>query len=148
LNATIPWPYPADGAAYFIRETALPEMARSESWYWTIRPKSALHQIIGVISLSIKPDANRGFWLDPEWQRQGVMTEACDAVTDYWFAELHQPVLRSPKAMANEASRRISEKQGMRMVWRGEKDFMVGRISSEIWEITAEEWRARKQRNS
>jgi hypothetical protein len=36
------------------------------------------------------------------------MTEACDAVTDYWFDVLREPVLRVPKA-ANGASRRISE---------------------------------------
>ena len=44
------------------------------------------------------------------------MSEAVDAVTDYWFNTLGFPVLRAPKAVANAASRRISEKQGMRLV--------------------------------
>ena len=145
LNASIPWPYPENGAEHFIRETALPEAARGESWYWTLRPKNAPEQIIGVISLTLKPDGNRGFWIDPQWQGKGLMTEACNAVTDYWFEVLRQPVLRSPKAIVNEASRCISQRQGMRVVWRGEKDYVGGRLPSELWEITAAEWRARKR---
>ena len=47
------------------------------------------------------------------------MTEAVEAVTDYWFPVLGFPVLRVPKAVANTASRRISEKIGMRVVSTG-----------------------------
>ena len=144
LNAAVPWPYPPDGATHFLREIALPEMARRESWYWTIRPRTAPETVIGMISLTTKPDGNRGFWIDADWQRQGLMSEACEAATDYWFGVLGQSVLRSPKAIANEASRRISLKQGMRIVSREERDYVGGRLPSETWEITAEEWRARK----
>lgn len=70
------------------------------------------------------------------------MTEACEAVTDFWFLVLKFPVLRASKAMANEASRRISQKQGMRMIRTEERDYVSGRLLSEVWEITAEEWRA------
>jgi len=55
------------------------------------------------------------------------------------------PALRAPKARDNEASRRISERQGMRIIWSGERDYVSGRLPSDIWEITAEEWRARKR---
>ena len=71
------------------------------------------------------------------------MTEVCDAVTEFWFVTLGFPVLRTSKAAANVASRRISEKQGMRLVAVEERDYVCGRLSAEIWEITAEEWRAR-----
>ena len=74
------------------------------------------------------------------------MTEACEAVTDYWFDVLKFPVLRVPKAIANTASRRISEKQGMRVIAVEERDYVSGRLPSELWEITAEAWRTRKQR--
>jgi len=76
------------------------------------------------------------------------LTEACDAVTDFWFEVLKFPVLRVPKAITNLASRRISEKQGMRVVERMERDYVSGRLPSELWEITAEEWRARKRRQA
>jgi RimJ/RimL family protein N-acetyltransferase len=73
------------------------------------------------------------------------MTEACDAVTDYWFEVLKFPVLRVPKAIANAASRRISEKQGMRVIATEDRDYVSGRLPSEVWEITAEEWRRRRK---
>jgi len=72
------------------------------------------------------------------------MTEAVEVVTDYWFETLKFPILRVPKAIANTASRRISEKQGMRIVGIEERDYVSGRFATEIWEITAEEWRARR----
>jgi len=144
LNAKVPWPYPANGAEFFFREIALPARARGEEWLWTIRLKTAPETIIGAISLAKGTDENRGFWLDPRWHGHGYMTEACDAVTDFWFEVLEFPLLRAPKAIANVASRRISEKQGMRVIERGERDYVCGRLPSEIWEITAEEWRARK----
>jgi RimJ/RimL family protein N-acetyltransferase len=90
---------------------------------------------------------NRGFWLGLPWQGQRLISEASDAVTDYWFDVLQFPVLRAPKAIANEASRRISESQGMRIVATEERQFVSGRLPAEIWEITAEEWHARRRRD-
>ena len=66
------------------------------------------------------------------------MTEAAEAVTDYWFDRLGFPVMRVPKAVANTASRRISERQGMRVVAMEDRDYVGGRFPTEIWEITAE----------
>ena len=145
LNVSVPWPYPEDGALTYCRDVALPEVERGESWYWTLRLKNAPQQLIGLISLCTKAGENRGFWIDPEWQGQGLMTEACDAVTDYWFEVLKFPVLRVPKAIANETSRRISERQGMHIVETGEREYVSGKLASELWEITAEDWRARKR---
>jgi [ribosomal protein S5]-alanine N-acetyltransferase len=69
------------------------------------------------------------------------MTEAVAAVNDYWFDVLGFKVLRAPKAIANIASRRISEKTGMHVIATLERDYVSGRLPTEIWEITAEEWR-------
>jgi RimJ/RimL family protein N-acetyltransferase len=55
------------------------------------------------------------------------------------------PVMSVPKAIANAASCRISEKQGMRMVGIVDREYVSGRLPSEIWEITTEEWRWRKK---
>jgi RimJ/RimL family protein N-acetyltransferase len=75
---------------------------------------------------------NRGFWLDPAWQGHGLMTEAADAVTRYWFEVLGRPSLRVPKAVANAASRRVSERAGMRVVATEERDYLSGRHTTEI----------------
>jgi ribosomal-protein-alanine N-acetyltransferase len=147
LRKIVPWPYPPDGAHTYYREAVLPAVARSDEWAWTLRLKVAPDQLIGAISLFRSETDNRGFWLGLPWHRQGLMTEACDAVTDYWFEVLKFPVLRVPKAVANAGSRRISEKQGMRVIAGEERDYVSGRLPSEIWEITAEEWRRRKRRS-
>ncbi len=146
LQNRVPWPYPSDGAEFYCREIALPQMERGEAWHWTIRLRCAPAEMIGFISL-VKGEAdNRGFWLSPPWQGQGLMSEACAWANDFWFDVLGFPVLRVAKAAANTASRRISERQGMRLVGVAEKDYVSGRLPSEVWEITADEWRAWKAR--
>jgi RimJ/RimL family protein N-acetyltransferase len=147
MSRVIPWPYPPDGALTYVRDIALPEMARGEAWIWTLRLKTSPDRVIGCISLRNHPNTkheHRGFWLGLPWQGSGLMTEAADAVTDYWFTTLRFPVLRAPKAIANVASRRVSEKQGMRVVATEERDYVSGRMLAEIWEITADEWKTRR----
>jgi RimJ/RimL family protein N-acetyltransferase len=119
-------------------------MERGEAWHWSLRLKTAPEQMIGSVALLKGDRLNRGFWLGLPWHGQGLMSEAVDEVTDYWFEVLKFPVLRAPKAIANVASRRISEKQGMRVIAREEHDYVCGRLPSEIWEITAEEWKRHK----
>ena len=147
LATQVPWPYPPDGARTYIRDIALPAVQRGETWQWTLRLKTAPARVIGCIDLRTKENDNRGFWLGLPWQRRGLMSEACDAVTDFWFETLKFPALRAPKAIQNAASRRISEKQGMRIIAIEERDYVSGRFPAEIWEITAEEWRARELRS-
>jgi RimJ/RimL family protein N-acetyltransferase len=147
LLSRVPWPYPPDGALTYLRDIALPQAERGEAWHWTLRLRTNPGQLIGKISLMKGEEDNRGFWLGVPWQGQGLMSEACIWVNDFWFETLGFPVLRVPKAAANLASSRISQKQGMRLVGVNEKDYVCGRLPSELWEITAEEWRAWK-RNS
>jgi len=147
LNNKVPWPYPADGARQFYELVALPAIARGEHWTWSIFLKGEPRRLIGSIGLMIG-DEHRGFWLGLPWHGQGLMTEAADAVTDFWFNTLKFPVLRVPKAIANTASRRVSEKQGMRVIAIVERDYVCGRLPAEIWEITAEEWKARRHGRS
>ena len=147
LATRVPWPYPQDGALTYYRDHALPAMARGDEWHWSLRLKSDPAQHIGCISL-MRGEYHRGFWLGLPWQRQGLMSEAVDAATGYWFDELGFPVLRAPKAVANTASRRISEKSGMRVVAVEEHDAVSGRLLTEIWEITAHEWRAHRDQQA
>lgn len=145
LANRVPWPYPEDGALTYYRDVALPAMARGDEWHWSLRLKSDPDRLIGSVALLKSENDNRGFWLGLPWHRQGFMSEAVDAVTGYWFDVLGFPVLRAPKAIANTGSRRISEKQGMRVVAVEVRDYVSGRLPAEIWEITAEEWRARRR---
>jgi ribosomal-protein-alanine N-acetyltransferase len=145
LANQVPWPFPPEGAQMFYRDVAIPQAERGEAWHWSLRLKGDPAHLIGCISLMKGADANRGFWLAPPWHGQGLMSEACDAVTGYWFEVLGFKVLRVPKAAVNVASRRISEKQGMRIVETKESDYVSGRLFTEVWELTAAEWRKRKR---
>jgi [ribosomal protein S5]-alanine N-acetyltransferase len=147
LSKQVPWPYPPDGAYRFYKDVALPAVERGDAWHWTLRLKGDPTRLIGSISLMREDDGhrgNRGFWMGLPWQRQGLMTEACQVVTDYWFAVLKFPVLRVPKAIANVGSRRLSVKQGMRIVGIEEREYVSGYWPTEIWEITSDEWLARR----
>jgi ribosomal-protein-alanine N-acetyltransferase len=143
LASTVPWPYPANGADAFCRN-AVAAAECGDAWTWTIRTRARPDHIIGVIELMNHADHNRGFWLVPAWHGQGLMTEACDAVTGYWFDVLKCSVLRAWKAVANDPSRRISQRQGMRLIDVRERDYVSGRLPAELWEITTEEWHARR----
>ena len=142
----VPWPYPANGAEQFVRAVALPAMAREEAWHWTLRLHTEPDAVIGVLSLLRGERNNRGFWLGLPWQGQGLMTEAAAWANDVWFDRLGFALLRVGKAHANRASRRISEKHGMRPVECFEEEFVCGRMEAEIWELTADEWHARRRR--
>jgi len=146
LLNVVPWPYPADGAYEHLSKVALPAIERGEQWVWTLRLKSAPDRMIGVLNLRRGDEDNRGFWLVPSCQGHGLMSEACAWANDFWFETLRYPVLRVAKSVANVASRRISEKQGMRKVGECERDYVSGRMASEIWEISADEWRVWKAR--
>ena len=144
LNSKVPWPYPADRVVHVYRNQILPGIERGEEWHWTLRLKEAPEEHIGVISLHRDEWDNRGYWLGLRWHRQGLVTETVIAVNDYWVDILGFPVLRAPKAVANVASRRISEKTGMRLVATLQRDYFSGRLPAESWEITAEEWCANR----
>ena len=143
LAAFVPWPYPEDASYRFYRDVALPAVERGEQWHWTLRLKSEPERIIGAISLQVGA-TNRGFWMDPQFQGRGLMSEAVEVVTEYWFGVLGMPVLRTAKAVRNVASSRISAKNGMRLLRVEDQDSVSGVQPTEVWEITAEEWAARR----
>jgi RimJ/RimL family protein N-acetyltransferase len=141
LNAAVPWPFPENQVFPHYRDVILPAIERGEEWHWSLRLKESPEHLIGKISLHRDEWNNRGYWLGLPWHGQGLMTEAVAAVNDYWFDVLGFEVLRAPKAVANVASRRISEKTGMRRIATLERDYVCGRLPAEVWEITAQEWR-------
>ena len=60
--------------------------------------------------------AELGYDFRSDYWNQGFATEAATAVRDYAFDVLHLPSLISLIRIGNEASRRVSEKIGMRFV--------------------------------
>lgn len=141
LIASVPWPFPEGAAQHYVDNVALEASRNGKGWFWSLRHKDNDQELIGVISLMDLPDNNRGFWLVPEFQGQGLMTEACEAVNYFWFETLDKEVLRAPKAAVNERSRQLSRRSGMRLVRTEKAQYVSGELDSELWEITREEWR-------
>lgn len=146
LNPRIPWPYPEDGAASYIA-LAEGEMARGEKHHWSIRLKDGADELIGCIDLW-PDDGNsrdmRGFWLDPDFQGRGLMTEAVDRVTDYAFQDLGWPHLWVSNAEPNRASARVKERQGARLIGLEPFRFLEGEGRRMVWLIEREAWLARR----
>ncbi|SFT42247.1 Protein N-acetyltransferase, RimJ/RimL family [Kosakonia arachidis] len=140
LVASVPWPYPDNAAQNYVDNVALAAMRTGKGWFWTLRRKENADELMGVICLMDTPDNNRGFWLVPEWQGMGYMTEACHVVTDFWFNALERDVLRAPKAVANDRSKRLSQRSGMRLVRLQKGEYVSGTLETELWEITREKW--------
>jgi len=142
LNARVPWPYPPDGAASYVA-ACLAEMARGEKSHWAIVPKSGPADLIGMIDLWPDDGATRdqrGFWLDPDFQGQGLMTEAAGRVTQYAFEDLGWPHLWLTNAQDNHPSRRLKERQGARLVDLLIGDHVGGRGTKMIWQLRREDW--------
>lgn len=140
LVSSIPWPYPDNAASHYVDNIALPAMAKGLAWFWTIRLRDDLDNLIGVISLDDAKDNNRGLWLVPEYQGRGLMREASIEATNYWFNTLNKPVLRTSKAAENIRSQQISASSGMRLIKTEKTQFVCGLLDSELWEITRDEW--------
>ncbi|HLG46476.1 MAG TPA: GNAT family N-acetyltransferase [Reyranella sp.] len=143
---SVPWPYPADGAAGHIA-TCLEAMARREKLHWSITLRGALDEPIGRIDLwpdDGKSRDMRGFWLDPEHHGKGFMTEAAERATEFAFVELGWPYLWLSNDERNVASRRIKEKQGAILMDREPCRSVEGPGMREVWRLDREAWLARR----
>ncbi len=141
LAASVPWPYPDDGVADYIRSDILPEQGR-ERWVWAITRKEDPSELIGAIELMKKATpTNRGFWLGRPFWRRGYMTEAVKPVTEYAFTELGFEKLIFGNAVDNRRSARIKEKSGARLVRREAATYVDPSLTErEIYELTKDEW--------
>jgi RimJ/RimL family protein N-acetyltransferase len=146
LHGEIPWPYPADGAAQHWSRMSR-EMQGREKSHWAITLKGGHDELIGLIVLwadDCESRDQRGFWLDPAFWGQGLMTEAADRVTDYALVELGWPHLWLNNAEVNTASHRIKEKQGATIVSRTPRRYVYGDGIKVTWRLTREAWIAHK----
>lgn len=72
--------------------------------------------LIGLISLQQQGKyAELGFWLQPEYWRQGLMTEALTVVLKTWHDRHPASVVTASCHMNNPASRAVLKRVGMRL---------------------------------
>ncbi|WGM38203.1 GNAT family N-acetyltransferase [Caulobacter sp. NIBR1757] len=144
----VPWPYPADGAETFLAG-ATEEIRTGFKAHWALIPRDGPDELIGIISLwpERPPERDqRGFWLDPEFQGQGLMSEAADRVTDHALRTLGWPGLWLTNSLDNRPSARVKERQGARLVDTEPASYVRGPGTRQIWRLDAEDWLAKRPR--
>ena len=144
----VPWPYPEDGTVRHFEET-VGQMARGEKSHWSIWVKDGPDEAVGAISLW--PDDGterdmRGFWLDPEFQGRGLMTEAADRVNDYALFDLGWPHLWLSNLAGNRRSARVKERQGATLMGEETRTYLRGEFTRQVWFLSAESWRKHRGR--
>ncbi len=148
LANVLPWPYPEGGALDYIKNFVTPHQGR-DKWVWAITLKENPSEAVGALDLWRTPNpSNRGFWLAQHLWKQGLMTEAVEASTDYAFDRLGFEELHLSNATGNPASGRLKAKYGAVKVDVIPYSFMSSEYThSERWVLTKEAWRNYRSRN-
>lgn len=81
-----------------------------------------------------------GYRLHPDYWNRGLATEAARAVRDHAFRDLNLPKVISLIHPDNSASRRVAEKNGMKI----ERDTVFRGFPTHVFAITQEEWVAER----
>jgi RimJ/RimL family protein N-acetyltransferase len=81
-----------------------------------------------------------GYRLHPDYWNRGLITEAAHAVRDHAFADLKLPRVISLIHAENIPSRRVAEKNGMKV----EREIMFRGFPTLVYAISREEWLAKR----
>jgi RimJ/RimL family protein N-acetyltransferase len=81
-----------------------------------------------------------GYRLDPDYWNRGLISEAARTVRDHGFADLKLPRVISLIHPENIPSRRVAEKNGMKV----EKEIMFRGFPTLVYAITREAWLANR----
>jgi ribosomal-protein-alanine N-acetyltransferase len=81
-----------------------------------------------------------GYRLDPEYWNRGLATEAAQAVRDHAFRDLNLSRVISLIHPDNIASRRVAEKNGMKI----ERETVFRGFPTQVFAITREQWLAQR----
>lgn len=142
LSTAVPWPYPDDGAARFIRDVLLPGMESGHTMAWVLVLKEGPNEAIGLLEYRCGPgvEDNRGFWIAVEFQGQGYMSEAVETFQDHIFFDLGVDHIYVHNVASNVASRRVKEKTGAEFVGLVQKDHHQGESEVQRWIVTRDHW--------
>lgn len=115
MTGTVPHPYPDGAAEPFVFNTRKGN-ALGDHLSLAITMKNRPNDVIGMIGVHPKAGGQPfiGYWLGiPHW-RQGLATEAAQAMIDALFAMTDIGAVESYVRVINPASRRVLEKCGFR----------------------------------
>jgi RimJ/RimL family protein N-acetyltransferase len=102
------------------------------------------HPVIGYCGFhhhaEVPGEIEIGYRLHPDYWNRGLITEAARAVRDHAFADLKLPRVISLIHPENTPSRRVAEKNGMKI----EKEITFRGFPTLVYAITREQWLANR----
>jgi RimJ/RimL family protein N-acetyltransferase len=109
--ALVPYPYSMKDARFFIK------LSQKDPHNFGIALKQT-GKVIGMIGLSNLNEfvkrAEVGYWLGKKYWRQGIVTEALQAIVKYSFRKLKLVRLQAGTAVENKASAKLLKKVGFK----------------------------------
>lgn len=147
----VPYPYTKKDATWWVNHCLENQRKKERTGYEfgiTLKPSS---EVIGGVGLS-KVDlgqgtAEIGYWLAEDYQRRGIVYEACKSLIDYAFNELKLRKIRIPVFLKNEASNGMAKKLGAKLEGRLRKQCIckaTGEIHDDnLYGLLKEEWRVK-----
>ena len=147
MTANVPHPYPPGAAETFIFE-ARKSNALGKSLSLGLSLKRAPHELIGLIRASLVSDDayDLGYMLHRAHWRQGLATEAVQALIDAVFTLTDACEARAGVRVINPASRRVLEKSGFQMSGSGLDHCPArgGRLPCDHFRLGRRTWNALK----
>ncbi|MGJ4993768.1 GNAT family N-acetyltransferase [Bradyrhizobium sp. HKCCYLS3077] len=143
LAAVVPWPYPDDGAATFVKLQLDKIAAGEEIYQWVLVLRDGDGTAIGNIHFRPRVESrkgHRGFWLAEPYWNQGLMSEAIAAVNDFAFGPLGLDHFHVCNVASNAASRRVKQKTGAEFIGHIALPHHNGETRSEKWIVRREAW--------
>jgi ribosomal-protein-serine acetyltransferase len=145
LKEWLPWldtvVSPADSLKFI--ESSLEEFVNGRSLVAAICVEKA---IVGMVGLNRIDTRNRigyiGYWLAPDYQGRGIMTDACRSIVDYCFNILNLNRIVIACATDNHRSRAIPQRLGFHHEGTArDAEWLHDRfVSHEIYSLLRREW--------
>ena len=147
FNDGMQWEPPIDKSELLIPiESGLASWKAGTAYSFTVESIKAPHQRLGRASIRLLDKAvscwDVGYWVHPEQQGKGIMTEALAAILTFGFDELHAQEIRAGYAVWNKASEKVLLNNGFKFLRFKEKGFQKKGewISENELVLTKEMW--------
>lgn len=128
-----------------VREATIQQWLNGTDFTFSICTKQPEVCIGRIVIRKTETDAvwDIGYWLHPDYQGQGYMSEAVEVIVKFGFTELHASAIESAHALWNKGSEKVLLKAGFSYVrnnpqgflkhdvWVEEKEYL---LKKEDWE--------------
>jgi RimJ/RimL family protein N-acetyltransferase len=140
-TASIPHPYPRDGAIQFIQQIRGVAGTDRRNLAITLSGRTELIGMIGFIGDG--SEAELSYMMSPSCWGQGYATEAASRLVAYVFAETQFAAVIARAMVSNPASEAVLRKVGLRRVRKGDVELPLrgGVFPTSFWRLDRSDFR-------